>query len=109
VCSELGSNSAVFWRLATRPVTWHQAGSHQRRADGRFGKRRSAIGNWERRASREALPGLAERQREAATLIDLNPEHAGLGAKGWQNETEVAPIHDVVESIGTVRANSTLN
>jgi hypothetical protein len=50
------------------------------------------------RKTREALSG--QRQREASTLADLKAEHAALGAKGRQVETEAAPIRYVAELVG---------
>lgn len=60
-------------------------------------------------SGRAAIALLAPRQREASTLTDLKAENAALGAKGWQNGSEAAPIHYVAELIGTVRAKITLN
>jgi hypothetical protein len=47
----------------------------------------------------------AQRQHEATTLADLKAEHAALGAKGKQIETESAPIQYVAELIGTETDN----
>jgi hypothetical protein len=51
------------------------------------------------RKGREALS--AQRQREASTLADFKAEHAALGAKGHQIETEAAPIRYVAELVGS--------
>jgi len=50
------------------------------------------------RKGREALSG--RRQHEAGILADLKAEHAALGAKGKQIETEAAPIRYVAELVG---------
>jgi hypothetical protein len=50
------------------------------------------------RKSREALSG--QRQREGVVLANLKAEHAALGAKSHQIETEAAPIRYVAELLG---------